>query len=101
MRVFAVWMRFNTHLLLIDTSDNFPSELYNHLTVNPPAIGGTTHLARFFRSRRATLSGCLTNTLPGSPFTHFCFQRLKADVCRPKVIFIVAWYWTQKGKGQE
>jgi hypothetical protein len=79
-----------------DSNDAFPVDLFSHLLFQPARIDDNTHLAKFYRSGKERESGKLTNTMPGSDFTHYKFERHDYGEGEDMVTVIVGWYWTEE-----
>ena len=67
------------------------AELWQHLKDCPPHIDDDTHLAKFYRGGPAL--GKLENTMPGSTFEHFQFERHQFGGGEDAIPVIVGWYW--------
>ena len=74
-------------------SDGVPRELVTYLVDNPIQVSGDTHLAKFARSRADREDGTLHNTMPGSTFTKYTFEKHTFGVGVNAVTVIVGWYW--------
>jgi len=76
----------------------YAAEMMGYLEENPPHVDDDSYaLIRFFHSGCKIESSKLTNTLPGSNFTHYRFERHDfhyGDEAQP-VTVIVGWYWTE------
>ena len=63
-----------------------------YLIDNPIRVSGDTHLAKFYRSRADREDGTLHNTMPGSTFTKYAFEKHTFGVGDNAVTVIVGWY---------
>ena len=73
-------------------SDGVPRELITNLIDNPIQVSGDTHLAKFYRSRADREDGTLHNTMPGSTFAKYAFEKHTFGVGVNAVTVIVGWY---------
>ena len=79
----TIWLEYGT----------LPDRTFRHLAENPIQINGDTHLAKFCRSRADREDGTLHNTMPGSTFTKYAFEKHTFGVGVNAVTVIVGWYW--------
>lgn len=95
-RAYATFTPLKNYLHITDAGRRFPRETVRHIKSNPLPIDGDTHIAQFYRSNKSFESGSLANTMPGSDFTNYLFERFDYGAGINRVAVIVGWYWTEE-----
>lgn len=73
-RAYTVFVVQDGELVMAQHGRGFPDSLATYLWFNSPTVDGDTHIAQFLRGN-GPASGELTNTMPGSEFTKFEFEK--------------------------
>ena len=90
-KAYAVFILDKDFLFKLDTK-GFSNQLNDYLDDHPINVYGDTHLAKFCRSRADREDGTLHNTMPGSTFTKYTFEKHVFGTGINSRVVIVGWY---------